>query len=603
MPGPAGHYRNFVVAVYSRVYEVLPMKDPAWLAARWKVIASQVRVDKIYLETQRDQVIAEDETIAVARRFFEGEGVRVAGGITLTVNEANRFETFCYTNPVHRRQVEEIAAYTAARFDEVILDDFVFTNCKCERCIEAKGGRTWSEFRVALMRDAMRELVIAPARRANPNVRLIIKFPNWYEHFQGTGYDLEGEPRIFDGIYAGTETRQATYSAQHLQPCQGYQIIRYFENVAPGRLGGGWVDTFSMIYADRYAEQLQLTLMAKAKEITLFDFRLLQLPIEPTHRAPWQGQNTSFDFDAVTAPFRKPDGSLSPELTLARIAGATFEQVDTFLGKLGNPSGLKSYKPYHSSGEDFLHNYLGMIGIPIDLGPEFPENAKEVLLTASTAADPDLVPKIERAIRTGSRVIVTSGLLRALGARGIESIADVRCTERKVVAREFHWRGGGVFASKNPIVLPVLEYFTNDAWELIGCHANSSPLVVEASYGQRNGSLVVLAIPDNFADVYELPDEVLTRLRQLLAGNLPVRLEGPSQVALFLYDNGALVVESFRSEAARVRLVFSGKTREICDLMAYRTFYLRQESEQESETSGAFEFSLAPHSYRVFAAS
>ena len=603
MPGPAGHYRNFVVAVYCRVYEVLPMKDPAWLAARWKLIASQVRVDKIYLETQRDQVIAEDETIAVARRFFEGEGVRVAGGITLTVNEANRFETFCYTNPVHRRKVEEIAAYTAARFDEVILDDFVFTNCKCERCIEAKGGRTWSEFRIALMRDAMRELVIAPARRANPNVRLIIKFPNWYEHFQGTGYDLEGEPRIFDGIYAGTETRQATYSAQHLQPCQGYQIIRYFENVAPGRLGGGWVDTFSMIYADRYAEQLQLTLMAKAKEITLFDFRLLQLPIEPTHRAPWQGQNTSFDFDAVTAPFRKPDGSLSPELTLARIAGATFEQVDTFLGKLGNPSGLKSYKPYHSSGEDFLHNYLGMIGIPIDLGPEFPENAKEVLLTASAAADPGLTPKIERAIRAGSRVIVTSGLLRALGARGIESIADVRCTERKVVAREFHWRGGGVFASKNPIVLPVLEYFTNDAWELIGCHANSSPLVVEASYGQRNGSLVVLAIPDNFADVYELPDEVLTRLRQLLAGNLPVRLEGPSQVALFLYDNGALVVESFRSEAARVRLVFSGKTREICDLMAYRTFPLRQESEQESETSGAFEFSLAPHSYRVFAAS
>ena len=118
-----------------------------------------------------------------------------------------------------------------------------------------------------------------------------------------------------------------------------------------------------------------------------------------------------------------------------------------------------------------------------------------------------------------------------------------------------------------------------------------------------DGSLVVLAIPDNFADVYELPDEVLTRLRQLLAGNLPVRLEGPSQVALFLYDNGALVVESFRSEAARVRLVFSGKTREICDLMAYRTFSLRQESEQESETSGAFEFSLAPHSYRVFAAS
>jgi len=32
----------------------------------------------------------------------------------------------------------------------------------------------------------------------------------------------------------------------------------------------------------------------------------------------------------------------------------TFEKVDKFLGQLGNPIGIKSYKPYHSLGEDFL---------------------------------------------------------------------------------------------------------------------------------------------------------------------------------------------------------------------------------------------------------
>jgi len=37
-----------------------------------------------------------------------------------------------------------------------------------------------------------------------------------------------------------------------------------------------------------------------------------------------------------------------------RQMGDTFEKVDKFLGQLGNPIGIKSYKPYHSLGEDFL---------------------------------------------------------------------------------------------------------------------------------------------------------------------------------------------------------------------------------------------------------
>ena len=59
--------------------------------------------------------------------------------------------------------------------------------------------------------------------------------------------------------------------------------------------------------------------------------------------------------------------------TMARVAGYSLEQVDAFLGKLGNPIGIQCYKPYQSTGEDFLHNYLGMIGIPIDLHPDFPD--------------------------------------------------------------------------------------------------------------------------------------------------------------------------------------------------------------------------------------
>ena len=51
---------------------------------------------------------------------------------------------------------------------------------------------------------------------------------------------------------------------------------------------------------------------------------------------------------------------LSP---IAEAAGYTFDKLDAFLGKLGEPYGVAAYKPYHSSGEMYIHNYVGMVGI------------------------------------------------------------------------------------------------------------------------------------------------------------------------------------------------------------------------------------------------
>ena len=101
---------------------------------------------------------------------------------------------------------------------------------------------SWTDYRLKLMTDAARDLIINPAKAVNPKVKVIIKYPNWYEHFQGLGFNLETEPNMFDGIYTGTETRDPVYSDQHLQQYESYLIIRYFNNIAPGRNGGGWVD-------------------------------------------------------------------------------------------------------------------------------------------------------------------------------------------------------------------------------------------------------------------------------------------------------------------------------------------------------------------------
>ena len=134
------------------------------------------------------------------------------------------------------------------------------------------------------MKEAAQSLVVGPAKAVNPKIKVVIKYPNWYEHFPYAGFNLEAEPRIFDGIYTGTETRDPVLTHQHLQTYQSYSIMRYFENVKPGGNGGGWVDPFARITLDRYAEQIALTVLAKAREITLFCFSDLLEPDPPARR-------------------------------------------------------------------------------------------------------------------------------------------------------------------------------------------------------------------------------------------------------------------------------------------------------------------------------
>jgi hypothetical protein len=85
------------------------------------------------------------------------------------------------------------------------------------------------------MEEASHSLVIEPARAVNPKVELVIKYPNWYEHFQGLGFHLDVQPKMFDRVYTGTETRDPIRGNQHLQAYHGYSIFRYFDNLKPGR--------------------------------------------------------------------------------------------------------------------------------------------------------------------------------------------------------------------------------------------------------------------------------------------------------------------------------------------------------------------------------
>ncbi|GHT32934.1 permease [Bacteroidia bacterium] len=604
----SGNYNGFKVSVYTRAYEVEKMKDLHWLDSTWNIISSQVKVDKIYLETHRDLLIVPSETLEQAKKYFLSKGVEVGGGITYTINESNSFETFCYSNPEHRKLVQEIAEHTAKHFDDFILDDFFFTSCKSDIEIKAKGTKSWTQYRIDLMTEAGQNLVINPAKKVNPKVKVIIKYPNWYDHFQGLGFNLATGPQIFDGVWSGTETRDPS-SDQHLQNYLGYNIVRYFDNLRPGHNYGGWVDSGgSNLGMDRYAEQLWLTFFAKAPEIALFAYnQLIGTPlVADRHRTPWQGQGTSFVYDDMMKPVNL-NGQTVTGTTLARAAGYTFETINAFISKLGKPIGIKSYKSFHTLGDDFLTNYLGMIGLPMDIYSDFPTDQKVVLLTEQAKGDANITTKIKAQLTKGNDVVITSGLLHAIPEK-IAEIAELRALDLKALVNDF----GNSGKSDKDILITQVKYQTNDAWEILSAGRPLSggtsgyPMVLRAPYSK--GNLYVITIPDDYSNLYDLPQGVLNGFRSILSKDLDLRIDAPAKVSLFLYDNGTFIVESFLDTPVTIKINAKEGIDKITDILtgavvnkqpAAPVTPLSRRFRMDDKVN-VFSVTLMPHSYKVF---
>jgi hypothetical protein len=82
-------------------------------------------------------------------------------------------------------------------------------------------------------------------------------------------------------------------------------------------------------------------------------------------------------------------------------------------------------------------------------------------------------------------------------------------------------------------------------------------------------------------------------------------MDGPAEVSLFLYDNGTLVVESFRDEATEVSLVMTG-SRAVRDLETGESLAGALVPEGQgffrSPDAGrsVVKVPVKPHSYRAF---
>lgn len=537
---------GFTVALYCPVGGLTSDRSMEQIVEEFEALKRYVNFTKVYLETYRGGLLIDRDRMMALKEYFLNQGIEVSGGITWTHGKKSNnplqggFGTLCYTTSEGQKLVRNVVEFTASLFDQIMLDDFYFTSCKCDQCQSAKGDLSWSEYRLQLMKHISEECVITVARKVNPDISLIIKYPNWYDNYHFTGYNLEDQPPLFDYVYTGTETRDPLYNPQHLQAYTGYFLMRYMENIKPGHNLGGWFDRFNCNgNLNYYVNQVNVTLFSKPREVMLFSANSMS--------------------GTIFTP----------------LAGYALEQGSEIFGKLGNPVGVSCYKPFHSHDEDFLHNYVGMLGIPLEPAPQFPDKADMVFLTASAAADPGIIDKLKAHLAKGKNAVITSGLLDTLKDKGIDELAQIRLTNRRVDLHRFsffgyHLSANGVFLAADSIRIPVLEYATNDSWPMINGLGEDSnfPLLLQTEYGR--GALFVLAVPDDPGMLYRLPREVLGLLRQVLGYGMKVTIDAESRIALFTYDNDTFVVESFLPYDTTIDIIVNHRAARLVNLPSER---------------------------------
>lgn len=482
------------IQVYATAGQVTHLLGTPEKRAQALKVLQLFHVDKIYLEAIRGDDRPEEKVLLESRDFFRTHGLQVATGITTipgqTFGQPTNGDKYRlnYESPKTQEDMKKAFQYMASHFDEILIDDFFCTDDTSKISVDARGDRTWEEYRQELMPWVGRELAVKPAKKTNPKVRVLSKFPQWYDRFHLFGWNPVEAPKVFDGIWVGAETRNPrTQRFGFVQPTEGYVNFSWLRTLGGTKVTGAWFDALDG-HSDVFLMQAYQSILADANNLILFHLGELVQDNPITHK------------------FRSRVDSL---LQFA-------QQVE------GLPrQGVFAYKPAHSpSGEDlFLYDFLTVLGIPLTPTGNPPQRPASLILATQAAADPNIHRYVRAWLQSGATLLVTPGFLENMDASTLTLLvgnSDSLGKRFETFSTEQIWVGEErelLTTASDFIALPHLS----SEWETFvhGMHLGKQVPILAQRIAPKGGSVVLLNVKTFSRDEFGPGKEMYLSPRQL----------------------------------------------------------------------------------------
>ncbi|HTY12402.1 MAG TPA: hypothetical protein VMF88_15170 [Bacteroidota bacterium] len=482
---------------------------------------------KVYLEGRSEGEI----DVAMMKKIsdkFRSMGIKTWGSMVPVGHNGPSV----YNNPDDMASLQKRMKALAKVFDYIILDDWLFTTATDEKSVKDRGDQSWGDYRTRLILQQSKKYIIDAAKEVNPNAKVIIKYPNWYEGHRQNGYDVYHETLQFDNMAVGIETRNRMTHDQHIPIYSGYIFQKWFSSVDPSKWVGSWLDNYDMKGDDNdYVAQVWQAVLAQTPEVIL-----------------WCA------------------GQLYPDIPASDVYPHFIEMLPEFdrvAGMLnGQSRGVPIYLPYGSTGEYNIFGYLGMAGIPLTPVAQFPTEGQNAIFTLHSLQDPKLAEELLGRLKDGHDVFMTWGLWKKLQGTEFKNTLCLMESEGSVASSQFRVRIGWdeqLYKADKAFSFPRIETST---WPYVRDVAVEQDdydygVLLEAQY--LKGTMYVLNMPENSYDLLRFPVPVLNAIRRPFAKDLGMQLDGPGGVSMYMFGTKQYALYNMSDQAAPLSLRFEKK--------------------------------------------
>ncbi|MFC2125123.1 hypothetical protein ACFLU5_09950 [Bacteroidota bacterium] len=495
-------------------------------------------IDKVYIEVYRSGLVVSPESLQDVTKYFTQNGFEVVGGIATVpgtdfgVRQEARYGWFNWQNEKTQKDLLKVMVDVAPIFDSFIVDDFLCTDDTSAESNEAKGEKSWSLYRRELLTELQSNIFIDPVKKINPDINMIIKYPQWYDRFHLFGYDVVQETALYDQVWVGTETRNMnTQRFGFVQPYEGFVNYRWLASISGNKIGGSWFDHIECDRNDFYDQAWQ-SVLAGSQELCLFNYFNITNGHEGHHLLRLNYHH------------------------LADLA-KTVKEFPVV--------GVSAYKPPNSNagGDLYVMDFIGMFGIPLIPVSQYPEEAGVIFLPTQAAEDPDIFNKVQQSLQNGARIIITAGFLASITNK--EEIAELAGVEPpgmikslkaqsiisldQTIEMDLPLEMETILSSSNAEVL--LEAVVDgEKVPYLTQNKGSNIFVLNShTFSQADFDAVgeVLLCPKPLG-MLQLPIDWANIIRNVFNSPLNLELDAPVKVSMQTLANGDIVVHNYNSE-------------------------------------------------------